>query len=85
MVAWTQAHVMTFTGPWEIESHIYEEGVAYRPGITLFNDAETVYLRWYCYADETGIDFMGPRCRVEARDKAGDYVNQLIAKVDELG
>lgn len=84
MIAWVQAHVMTFEGPFQIEGHIYEEGVAHRPGVTLFTDYETVYLRWYAFADEEGIDFMGPRQRVEARNAAGDYVNKIIEAVEGL-
>jgi hypothetical protein len=84
MTAWVQAHVTAFVGPWEIEAHIYEEGVCHRPGITLFTDYETIFLRWYAYADEPGIDFMGPKQRVEARNAGGDYVNRLIEAVEEL-
>ncbi len=84
MTAWVQAHVMTFEGPYQIEAHIYEEGCSHRPGVTLFTDYETIFLRWYAFADEEGIDFMGPRQRVEARDRGGDYINRLIEAVEQL-
>lgn len=84
MAAWVQAHLMTFEGPWEIESHIYEEGDCMRPGVTLYSEYETVCLRWYAFADEEGLDCIGSRLRVDARDKATDYVNRLVEAVEAL-
>ena len=84
MTGFVQDHVLAFTGPFEVEAHIYEEGMFFRPGVTIYSEYETLMLRWYAFSDEEGIDFIGQRARVQARDKGGDYVNLLIAAVEQL-
>lgn len=68
---------------WEIEAHIYTDTeVSYRPGITLFpkdNWDAGYMLRWDAFSDERDIDFIGKGSRVNARNRATEMVNVMLA------
>lgn len=56
----------------------YPEGVFFRPSVFLTIEGdEDICLRWYAFADQPDIDFIGKRARVEARDSAAWFQHQV--------
>jgi len=61
------------------ESGIYtdDNGLSFRPQVSIICDQGVHVLRWNAYADQLDIDHMGKRARVEARDAAGWFTDQI--------
>lgn len=67
----------------EVECGIYSDnnGLTHRPQVIIREGATVYFLRWYAFADESGIDLIGKRQRVEARELSERYVESIKAAI----
>lgn len=82
MTQYAIVHATKTEGKVWVEASTYMEDVWARPSVFLICEGEeTVCLRWNAYHDEQDIDFMGPRARREAMEKAEHMVEIIQSAI----